>query len=129
MTPDEIARRALQAVGTPFRLYGRKVGVALDCVGLVLHATQILDRITSYTLKGDHLDLIRIITNQKGFKVQPSPNRGGDIAVVQCGPRQQHLLIHVSGGWVHAHAGLRRVVFTPGPLPWPLIAAWRLQET
>jgi hypothetical protein len=31
-------------------------------------------------------------------------------------------------GFVHAHAGLRRVVTTPAPLPWPIECHWRLAD-
>jgi hypothetical protein len=34
-------------------------------------------------------------------------------------------MVHADNGWVHAHAGLRRVVHMPGPSPWPIIALWR----
>lgn len=41
---------------------------------------------------------------------------------------QLHLMIGTRDGIVHAHAGLGRVVLTPGPSPWPLLGAWRFQE-
>jgi hypothetical protein len=128
MTSEAIARRALQAVGTPFRLYGRKAGVALDCVGLVLHSTGLPDPSARYWLKGDYLDILRHLTNQNGFMQRRFPSRDGDILLVDCGLSQQHLMVRASNGWVHAHAGLRRVVHTPGPSPWPIIAAWRPPE-
>jgi murein DD-endopeptidase / murein LD-carboxypeptidase len=115
----------LQAVGTPFRLYGRKTGVALDCVGLVLHAINLPHFVANYGLKGDYLELLRSIANQNGFMSLAVACHNGDIAMAECGSRQQHLMVRASNGWVHAHAGLRRVVHTPGPSPWPIIAVWR----
>lgn len=128
MTPDAIARRALHAVGTPFRLFGRKVEVALDCVGLVLYAADMSEPAARYALKGDYLETLKSAANQNGFKAERYPDHNGDIVLANCGLRQQHLMIRAPGGWVHAHAGLGRVVHTPGPLPWPLIAAWRSPE-
>jgi hypothetical protein len=38
---------------------------------------------------------------------------------------QVHFAILTANGFVHAHAGLRRVVETPGKPEWPLIGAFR----
>ena len=53
--------------------------------------------------------------------------REGDLALVRPGPLQLHLMIVVSGGHVHAHAGVGRVVEMPGPSPWPVIGYWRAE--
>jgi hypothetical protein len=50
----------------------------------------------------------------------------GDIALVAPSPSQLHLVVCAQQGWVHAHAGLRRVVHTPVTFDWPMIAHWRL---
>jgi hypothetical protein len=39
--------------------------------------------------------------------------------------RQLHLGVRTADGFVHAHAGLRRVVETPGMPEWPLVGAYR----
>jgi hypothetical protein len=49
----------------------------------------------------------------------------GDVGLFQCGPQHQHLMICSGVGWIHAHAGLGRVVHMPGKSPWPIIALWR----
>jgi hypothetical protein len=48
-----------------------------------------------------------------------------DMMLVRPGALHRHLLILVPGGFVHAHAGLRRVVETPGAPPWPVLRIWR----
>ena len=54
----------------------------------------------------------------------------GDVLLLDVGPSQLHLaIVGVDGGIVHAHAGLRRVVLTPYPLPWPIVRHWRLAQT
>jgi murein DD-endopeptidase / murein LD-carboxypeptidase len=124
---NRIAARALDAVDTPFRLYGRAAGVALDCAGLVLYAADCPEPEQRYSLRGDYQLLLKAIAREAGFRVARSQLHDGDIALVQCDARQQHLLVRAQGGWVHAHAGLGRVVHTPDPSPWPIIARWRFK--
>ena len=47
------------------------------------------------------------------------------LALVRPGPLQLHLMIGTGAGFVHAHAGLGRVVETPGLSPWPVLGWWR----
>src|SRR3546814_11269985 len=48
----------------------------------------------------------------------------GDIVLVQAGVRQFHVMVFTGEGFIHAHAGLRRVVAMPGESPWPVIGVW-----
>ena len=50
----------------------------------------------------------------------------GDLLLLAPGPYQHHLAILTDRGFVHADAGLRRVVETPGWPAWPLVGAWRM---
>ena len=51
----------------------------------------------------------------------------GDLLVTCPGPAQLHLLVFGSNaGFIHAHAGLGKVVRTPAPCPWPFDHIWRL---
>ena len=54
-----------------------------------------------------------------------APSDPGDLALVRPGPLQLHLMIGTGAGFVHAHAGLGRVVETPGLSPWPVLGWWR----
>ena len=64
----------------------------------------------------------------------PAPAGGGQFALncdetllVGIGPCQLHLLVASNAGqFVHAHAGLRRVIRGALPAEWPVIAHWRL---
>ncbi|WP_317617053.1 hypothetical protein [Sphingobium sp. SCG-1] len=49
----------------------------------------------------------------------------GDVVLVRAGAVQFHLMLKVPGGFVHAHAGLRRVVEMPGEPLWPVVGVWR----
>lgn len=129
----ELAAAASSLVGTPYRLHGREPESGLDCVGLVLAALTLLGRspqaISGYGLRNlDHTRFVPLF-GKVGFVPSCGPIVPGDLLQVQPGPAQVHLLIaNCAGGFVHAHAGLRRVVVTPGPLAWPLLAHWRLQS-
>jgi hypothetical protein len=50
----------------------------------------------------------------------------GDVVLARVSPVQAHLLVAAPDGFVHAHAGLGRVTFLPGPLPWPVAREWRV---
>jgi murein DD-endopeptidase / murein LD-carboxypeptidase len=122
-----IAKRALAEVGTSFRLHGRTPGIALDCIGLAALATGVSNSPTDYGLKGEYFLKLSDHMDQLSF-VRFAPSVGlhdGDIVVVRCAPGQLHLMIRAADGWVHSHAGLRKVVHMPGASPWPIIALWR----
>jgi murein DD-endopeptidase / murein LD-carboxypeptidase len=125
---DAAAARALKQLGTPFRLHGRQPGIALDCVGLAAHALGLKGAPVKYSLKGAYEPLIETCLDCcRADRLSPdAATRNGDLALVQCAPRQYHLMINANLGWVHAHAGLRRVVHMPGPSPWPILALWRI---
>lgn len=123
-----IAARALSEIDTPFRLHGRTPGVALDCVGLVAHAIGVKDVFTNYSLRGAKLsDILSYMDNVGLCRLELSACiRDGDVAIVACSSRQIHLMVRAAGGWVHSHAGLRKVVHTPGASPWPIVAVRRM---
>ncbi|WP_200910115.1 peptidoglycan endopeptidase [Sphingomonas sp. Leaf38] len=118
-----IADAARAAVGTRFRVHGRGPD-GLDCVGLVavaLRAGGYAGAVpTGYSLRGgDPGVLDRVLVRV----VDAAP---GDVLLMAAGPGQFHLGIRTPGGFVHADAGLRRVVERPGVPPWPVLGAWRM---
>jgi murein DD-endopeptidase / murein LD-carboxypeptidase len=126
MTGEHIAERARREIGTAFRLHGRSPGVALDCVGLVATAIGVSDAPAGYSLKGNHHFQIESYFRGSGFALVDGNAENGDIAVVHIAAQHQHLMIRAGSGWVHAHAGLGRIVHTPDQAPWPIIALWRV---
>jgi hypothetical protein len=130
MIGAHIAACALGQVGTPFRLHGRLPGTALDCVGLVANCLEqsgfSIDAPFDYSIRGQHEQRIMEFFGQSMFRALTDESiEPGDIAAVQCAVRQSHLMVRTACGWVHAHAGLGRVVLTPDPLEWPVITMWR----
>jgi murein DD-endopeptidase / murein LD-carboxypeptidase len=126
---DDIARRALEQIGIPFRLHGRCAGEALDCVGLVAVALgDIAQRCAvpmNYTLRGDFEGVVEHYFKSVGMKTCTAPYADGDIVLVRAAPGQFHLMVRAHQGFVHAHAGLRKIVLTPGASLWPVTRAWR----
>lgn len=132
------ARRAFAAaaeslVGTPFRLHGRDVGRGLDCVGLVVVALKLIGRgapaVQGYGIRNLEYESFLAVLDPAGFVPIKGPLATGELVIVRPGPAQLHLLVAAhSGGFVHAHAGLGRVVATPGPLAWPHIGRWQLGQ-
>ncbi|MET0360724.1 MAG: peptidoglycan endopeptidase [Sphingobium sp.] len=119
------AARAL--IGVPFRLHGRDPATGIDCVGLAALA---LERAghrgagpTRYGLRAGLPGAERWLAEAGLARVVvPGP---GDLALVRPSPVQLHLMVRTGCGFIHAHAGVGRVVETPGALGWPLLGHWR----
>ncbi|QTD57780.1 peptidoglycan endopeptidase [Parasphingorhabdus cellanae] len=125
---------ALQLCGTDFRLHGRSAEHGLDCIGLAAQclgaADMAYDVPTGYSIRGGSIAQIAEVMTLAGFAALPrdEPLCEGDIVLVRPSPIQWHLMVRTEGGFVHAHAGLGEVVFTPGEAQWPLEAIFRILE-
>ncbi len=122
----ECAARAL--IGAPFRLHGRDPETGLDCVGVVAQALRSTGRQTfvpeGYSLRSASISgLLHFAAENALTRVE----QGGHVVLCMVNPIQPHLLVRVSGGFVHAHASLGRVTFMPDPLPWPISLQWKLE--
>ena len=112
-----------------FRPQGRDPRIGLDCVGTAAAAAGI----AATRIRGDYAlhgaSLAEIEHGLCDLGCQPVPGDAaepGDVIVCRAGPEQLHLLVATESGFVHADAGLRRVVERPGPVPWPVLGVWRL---
>ena len=126
-----IARRARELVGVRFRPQGRDPMLGLDCVGTAAAAADIPPaRVRrDYTLRGQHLAAIE--HELCDLSCQPVPVEravAGDVLVCEAGPAQFHIVVRAWQSFVHADAGLGRVVERPLPVPWPVVGAWRFVE-
>lgn len=121
------AERARALVGCRFRPQGRDAGTGLDCIGLVAAVFRIpADSVPSdYRLRGDHFQRVRTGLNAHFRRVPVNRAVTGDVLLIAAAADQPHLAILTDRGFVHAHAGLRRVVETPGTSPWPPLCAFR----
>lgn len=112
---------ARACVGERFRLHGRDPALGLDCVGLAACAYALDGVPTGYALRGGREADALAWLDRLGFRAVDEA-RPGDLLLLRPGPFQLHLAIATPGGFVHADAGLRRVVEAPGPPRWPLVA-------
>src|SRR5690349_18256969 len=116
---NDVVLRARSVIGCRFRPQGREPEHGLDCIGLVCVAFQIpaesIPR--DYRLRGDVLG--RLEAELARFFETVAVAGVGDVLVLRAGPDQLHLGIMTERGFIHADAGLRRVVETPGAPSWP----------
>ena len=132
MTGRDLALAAENLLGTPFRLHGRDPTTGIDCIGLLactfaacgIHAALP----TGYSLRTGRWDGMELLADQLGFAECEGPSKPGDICLFQPSPAQLHFAISSlsTPGFVEAHAGLRRVVISPAPSPYPLLRQWRI---
>ncbi|BEU99026.1 peptidoglycan endopeptidase [Novosphingobium olei] len=124
-----LERAALGLVGTRYRLHGRDRDSGVDCVGLVALAMREAGYSavapTGYALRHADVATLTGLARANGFVAVGSR---GDLVLAMANPVQPHLLIRTTQGFVHAHAGLRRVTLLPGALPWPVAGEWQLPE-
>lgn len=131
---DALAEAARQLVGTPFRLRGRDPGSGVDCIGLVSVCLSQIGRtppvLPRYAMRNLDFAAFARILPAVGLRPSRSAAQPGDIVLMRPSAAQYHLaIIGPSGLFIHAHAGLRRVVEGPAPPLWASIARWHLIET
>ena len=134
MTPLHLAHEAEALVGTPFRLHGRDPATGLDCIGLLgaamAGAGMPIILPTGYSLRLRDLAQWLPEPAALGFAETCGTAEPGDVIMLQPGPAQFHLAIADRQlGWVHAHAGLRRVVRDVQLPAGTITAHWRLRRT
>lgn len=131
MSGAALAAAAEALVGAPFRLHGRDPATGLDCIGLLAAALSAIGRPVDlpngYTLR--LRDAARWIPDPAtlGFAAAEHPFAPGDTVLLDLGGGQAHLA--VAGprcDWVHAHAGIGRVVRSPALPEGKILGRWRL---
>ncbi|WP_375291648.1 peptidoglycan endopeptidase [Qipengyuania sp.] len=129
MNPETFATRAEALVGAPFRLGGRDPASGLDCVGLIACALGGVDAPTGYGLRNSAIHRHLAFAKRAGFLPAGGLFARGDLTLAQPGAAQHHLLVALGPDrFVHAHAGLGRVVVLDGEIPWPVLRHWRFAE-
>ena len=126
MVPHEgaVLAAARACLGIRFRLHGRSAA-GLDCIGLAAIAYG-KDRVPSgYALRGGDAERVATTIGRLGLIPAPDRERPGDLILLRPGPHQLHLAILTDRGFIHADAGLRRIVEVPGPPSWPALGRWR----
>lgn len=116
-----VAARARATIGARFRPQGRDPALGLDCVGVVAVALEGVPLPRDYRWRcGEWLDVV-----PPAEMTACDGSAAGDVLLCRVSAAQLHLIVRTDSGFVHADAGLRRVVERPGVVPWPVVAAWR----
>ena len=128
-----LAAAAEALVGCPFRLHGRDPATGLDCVGVL--ALALREAGAGADLPGDYAMKMRDVTRftaragDFGFAAVAGAVAVGDVLLFRPGVCQYHFVIAARhGGFVQAHAGMRRVILSPSLPGWPLEGHWRLAD-
>lgn len=103
--------------GVRFRPQGHDPATGLDCAGLVwaayARAGRRLVRPADYPLRGWRRARVETALAAAGFALANRDARIGDVVLIAYPAGQFHLGLIGTTTFVHAHAGLRRVVETP----------------
>lgn len=132
MTGHALATAAADLVGVRFRLHGRDPRHGLDCIGLLGAALARIGRPIAlpddYPLRLARPDDWLPDCAACGFALAELPCAPGDVVLLRPAVAQAHLAIAGHDGtWVHAHAGLRRVVIAPVRPVGQILHHWRLR--
>lgn len=126
----DLAAAAGALIGVPFRLHGRDPQTGLDCVGLCLSSLNAIGHAAAmpacYGFRNSSLDRPLALAESLGLVPARGAVEPGDILLLRLSAVQAHLVIADNRDFIHAHAGLRRVVRSPGPVSHPVIRHWRL---
>jgi hypothetical protein len=131
MSGVALAAAARNLVGARFCLNGRDRATGLDCLGVLSAALAAIGHSAPFPVRSTlrrhgHGDA-EAIASAAGLVHAGGPLALGDVVLVRCSPIQLHVLLAVGGErYVHAHAGLRRVVLGPREPGWTDAGRWRL---
>jgi cell wall-associated NlpC family hydrolase len=128
---DRLAEAAQALVGSRFRLHGRDPVTGLDCVGVLAAALKAIGREAplpgAYRLRSRAIPGLAGIAGKCGLTVVEGTVEPGDVQLVRIGACQFHVVIAARDGrFIHAHAGLGRVVMGPPGDDWRVTDHWRL---
>jgi cell wall-associated NlpC family hydrolase len=134
MSAAAFALAAQALVGARFRLHGRDPATGLDCIGVFVAALAAIGRSapvpTGYPLRLSDPARWLPAPEACGFEPAQAPYQPGDAVLIGLGAGQFHLAIGAPcGGWIHAHAGARRVLLSSGLPGERVLHCWRLPNS
>lgn len=123
-----LADAAMSLVGVRFRLHGRDPATGLDCVGVVAEAMRRagIEPVVPEGYRLRAASVSGLLPFARANQFAPVAPETADVVLVMVNPVQPHLAVSTRGGFIHAHAGIGRVTFLPGALPWPVAGGWRV---
>lgn len=134
MTGAALARAAETCVDARFRLHGRDPETGLDCLGVLAFALAEIGCAAAipdaYRLRSRLPADMDGKALACGFVPAEGPVLAGDVLLVRPASCQLHFIVAASRGrYIHAHAGLGRVIASETLPPWPVAGRWRLAAT
>lgn len=131
MSGPALAQAALALAGAPFRLNGRDPRTGLDCLGVLAASLRAIGRAAPLPMRHSLRHRGEIdgdaVAWAAGLEHALTAIGPGDVLLARCSPVQLHVLIAAGPcRFVHAHAGLRRVVVGPLDPAWRILGRWRL---
>lgn len=122
------AVRAKSLIGIRFRPQGRSIESGLDCIGVAVISYALDAALVPSDYRLRSADKPRLLAGLNRYFRPISCKRAEAGDLLLCAAADQlHLAVKTDDGFVHADAGLRRVVETPGCPPWPILKAFRRQ--
>lgn len=128
-----LARSANSFIGVKFVLNGRDPMTGLDCIGLLAASMKKAgfkcDIPEGYRLRNANATPWLSCAQTSGFDEVTGKEIPGDVLLQSLGAGQHHLIIaDLDAHFIHAHAGLRRVVRQKIDRNHNTIAHWRLRR-
>lgn len=111
MIGDAVVAAARQCLGTPFRHQGRIPGVGLDCLGLIVHVGNAIERPikspSAYPQDPAHQGLLAGAEANEGLAriTDMTALQPGDILLIQIGGHVRHLAIYTGPTLIHVWGG------------------------
>ena len=122
---DEIVARARALVGCRYRPQGRDPRFGLDCVGVICRVFDIPVSEVPRNYRLRRLDSVAAGPMIQTHFTPVDHGNPGDLLLLSPARDQLHLAVLTDRGFVHADAGLRQVVETPGRPVWPVVGRFR----
>ena len=122
---NEVVARARGLVGCRYRAQGRDPRFGLDCVGVVCCAfgLPVGEVVRNYRLRC--ADARAAVKSIERHFISIEDSAAGDLLLMSPASDQLHLAVLTDRGFIHADAGVRKVVETPGAPAWPIIGRYR----
>lgn len=109
--------KAQRYLGVPFRPQGREPAAGLDCIGLALLVFDIPAAAVPKAYRIGDRHCLSGISRALGLcfeMISEGAGRSGDLLLIEIDRGRPHFAVRGPASHIHAHAGLRRIVETPG---------------
>lgn len=124
MTAISVVASARALVGCRYRPQGRDPLTGLDCVGVVFSVFGLSADAAPRNYKARSFRFREAVDLIAAHFLKVAEDGPGDLLLMAPSRDQLHLAVATDRGFVHADAGLRKVVETPGQPSWPVVGRY-----